>query len=405
MWVPKVFACRRAGIITLPERLWIEGCRKYCSLLSLCWQYQCNVQKIVSIGFSWVSLYDNVDTAQTAVATWGRWWKFVQLSNSELLWLVPAGMSLLPPCKWSTYLQHLTMNTCWVGESSCLCLTCALSSKLQKYVEVFRVGGGIWDEKWHSSVLGRTSSRLTAGRRGGQMCTLNLSVSQHSCGKVSCRLPAACCDFFCVHLCMYWLCIILQTCLCLPASPKNPQLCLLSHMCWMPFAHQEHRLKVLPIPWTDAKRDSVFTHLELCISSLSLASGLQVVWLMGVDSLGSSCGQCSVLIRGRAVLGGFFTSWCVNFLLHQKMEQSHPTCLPVAVSVARKATGSGGRTGSLLHAAHGHTRLCLTSNCCLTYLLLTLDVPANGNGWASIWLFLGSEFQNAATNNCLALKS
>lgn len=230
-------------------------------------------------------------------------------------------------------------------------------------------------------------------------------ASQHSCGKVACRLPAACCDFFCVHLCMYWLCIILQTCLCLPASPKNPQLCLLSHMCWMPLAHQEHGLKVLPIPWTDAKRDSVFTHLELCISSLSLASGLQVVWLMGVDSLGSSCGQCSVFIRGRAVLGGFFTSWCVNFLLDQHIEQSHPTCLPVAVSVARKATGSGGRTGSLLHAAHGHTRLCLTSNCCLTYLLLTLDVPANGNGWAFVWLFLGSEFQNAATNSCLALKS
>lgn len=38
------------------------------------------------------------------------------------------------------------------------------------------MGGGIWYEKWHSSVLGRTSSRLTAGRRGGQMCTLNLSV-------------------------------------------------------------------------------------------------------------------------------------------------------------------------------------------------------------------------------------
>lgn len=113
-------------------------------------------------------------------------------------------MSLLPPCKWSTYLQHLTMNTCGVGESSCLCLTCALSSKLQKYMEVFRVGGGIWDEKWHSSVLGRTSSRLTAGRRGGQMCTLNLSVPLSTAvGKchADCQPHAVICFFVCISAC------------------------------------------------------------------------------------------------------------------------------------------------------------------------------------------------------------
>lgn len=114
-------------------------------------------------------------------------------------------------------------------------------------------------------------------------------------------------------------------------------------MCWMPLAPQEHGLKVLPYLWTDAKRDSRFPLLQLCISSLSLALGLQVAWLMGVDSLGSSCRQCSVLIRGRAVLEGLFTSWCVNFLLDEQIEETHPTCLPVAVSVAREATGSGRR--------------------------------------------------------------
>lgn len=77
---------------------------------------------------------------------------------------------------------------------------------------------------------------------------------------------------------------------------------------------------------------------------------------MGAGSLGSSCGQCSVLTRGRAVLGGFFISWCVNFLLDQQIRLI--PCLPVAVSVAREATGSGGRARSLLHAVHGRTRLC-----------------------------------------------
>lgn len=66
--------------------------------------------------------------------------------------------------------------------------------------------------------------------------------------------------------------------------------------------------------------------------------GFGVVWLMGEDSLGSSCGQCSVLIRGRAVLGGVFASWCVNFPLDQKIEQIHPIALPVAVTIAREAT-------------------------------------------------------------------
>ena len=106
----------------------------------------------------------------------------MQLSNSELLWLVPAGTSLLPPCKWSAYLQHLAMNARWVGESSCLSLTCALPSNLQKYMEDFREGGGICYEKWHSSVLGRISSGLTAVRRGGQMCTLHLSVPLGTAG-------------------------------------------------------------------------------------------------------------------------------------------------------------------------------------------------------------------------------
>lgn len=31
----------------------------------------------------------------------------------------------------------------------------------------------------------------------------------------------------CAHLCVHWLCVILWTCLCLLASPENPQLCLL----------------------------------------------------------------------------------------------------------------------------------------------------------------------------------
>lgn len=130
--------------------------------------------------------------------------------------------------------------------------------------------------------------------------------------------------FLCAHLCVHWLCIILQTCLCLLANPKKPQLCLLSHMCWMLLAHQEHGLKVLPYQWTGAERDCLCPLLQLCNSFLSLALGLQVLWLMGAGSLGSSCGQCSVLIRGRAVLGGFFISWCVNFLLDQQIKQTHP---------------------------------------------------------------------------------
>lgn len=35
-------------------------------------------------------------TAHAAIATQGGQWKFVPLSDSELLWLIPAGMSLLP---------------------------------------------------------------------------------------------------------------------------------------------------------------------------------------------------------------------------------------------------------------------------------------------------------------------
>lgn len=56
----------------------------------------------------------------------------------------------------------------------------------------FQGEGGIWYGKWLSSVLGRASSRLTAVGRGGQLCTLHSSVPQHSCGKASRRLPAAC---------------------------------------------------------------------------------------------------------------------------------------------------------------------------------------------------------------------
>lgn len=90
--------------------------------------------------------------------------------------------------------------------------------------------------------------------------------------------------------------------------------------------------------------------------------------LTAVGSLGSFCGQCSLLIRGRAVLAGVFTSRCFHFLLDQQMGHPHPTFCQ-SLSVARKATGSSGRAGSLLHSLHGHTTLCLTSKCCLAYFL------------------------------------
>lgn len=75
-------------------------------------------------------------------------------------------------------------------------LTCALPSTLQKYMEDFGEGRGIWYEKWHSSVLGRTLAKLTAVRRRPNVHPPSECASRHSCGKVSHRLPAACCDFY-----------------------------------------------------------------------------------------------------------------------------------------------------------------------------------------------------------------
>lgn len=90
------------------------------------------------------------------------------------------------------------------------------------------------------------------------MCILHLSVPL---GTAEGEYPAACqpravifmCRIFYVkgylkNICMRWLRIVLQTCLCLLASPKKPQLCLLPHVCWMPLAHQECGLTVLPGP-------------------------------------------------------------------------------------------------------------------------------------------------------------
>lgn len=138
-------------------------------------------------------------------------------------------------------------------------------------------------------------------------------------------------------------------------------------MCWMPLLTESLAWRLYPAHELMSK-GSLFPLLELWISSLCLSSGLQVVGLTGAGSLGSFCGQCSLLIRGRAVLGGVFTSWCFHLLLDQHIEQPYPAFCWL-LSVARKAIGSSGRAGSPLHSLHGHTTLCLTSKCCLDCFL------------------------------------
>lgn len=69
-------------------------------------------------------------------------------------------------------------------------------------MEDFREGGGIWYEKWHSSVLGRTSAKLTAVRRGGQMCALHLSVPLSTAvGKYHADCQPRAVIFMCASLC------------------------------------------------------------------------------------------------------------------------------------------------------------------------------------------------------------
>lgn len=85
------------------------------------------------------------------------------------------GWYLLSLCTWSPCLQHLTVDTCWAGESSCFLHVCS-SCQMTKIHGGFQGGGRICYEKWHSSVPGRTSSRLTAVWRGGQVCSLLWSV-------------------------------------------------------------------------------------------------------------------------------------------------------------------------------------------------------------------------------------
>lgn len=50
-------------------------------------------------------------------------------------------------------------------------------------IQCFRVGGGVWYEKWHL-VLGRTWASLTAVWSRGQMCALPLHLPQHSCESI-----------------------------------------------------------------------------------------------------------------------------------------------------------------------------------------------------------------------------
>lgn len=140
----------------------------------------------------------------------------------------------------------LTPNSaCALGRRVRVPLSCVLPSKSQRYVEHFRKEGGICYEKWHSAVLGGTRAKLTAVRSGGQMGALALRLPRHSCVKASRRLPATCWDFF-VHVpaCTGYVLF------CKPASvcwlARNTQVCALPHVCWMPLAHQERGLKVLP---------------------------------------------------------------------------------------------------------------------------------------------------------------
>lgn len=67
-----------------------------------------------------LSVSGQCGTAQTVITASGG-----SLCSCELLCLLPAGMSLLSPCKCSLDLQHPPLNTQHVGSSSCLSLMCS----------------------------------------------------------------------------------------------------------------------------------------------------------------------------------------------------------------------------------------------------------------------------------------
>lgn len=73
--------------------------------------------------------------------------------------------------------------------------------------------------------------------------------------------------------------------------------------------------------------DGVSPLLQL---SISLGSGLQVVWPTAADSLGSFCESFNFDKGQRSPWGVPSPSWCVNFLLAQQTEQTCLACLPVA---------------------------------------------------------------------------
>lgn len=171
-------------------------------------------------------------------------------------------------------------------------------------------------------------------------------------------------------------------------------------MCWMPLLTESVAWRLYPAHELMSK-GSLFPLLELWISSLCLSSGLQVVGLTGAGSLGSFCGQCSLLIRGQG------SPWRGFYLLVFSFaaRSAHWTALSCFLLVAVCCKESNrqqweSRISPSLSAWSHHIMFNIQM---LSWLLLTLDVTASGNWWAFIWLFLSSEYQNAATNSYLAL--
>lgn len=115
------------------------------------------------------------------------------------------------PCKCSLYLQYQSLNTQHVGSSSCLSHMCSSFQITRRHGRFQGVGRDLV-ESWHSSVLGRTLSRLTAERGEAKCAPLSERASAQLWGGIL-QAVSPVLGFLCAHLCLHWWCVTLQTCL------------------------------------------------------------------------------------------------------------------------------------------------------------------------------------------------